>query len=177
MDNDTQKLIDETISKVITEQSNLIQKGSRPQEFDICPHCQEEIYEKSTYSEDGGTTFKHNKCGKVIEYPETTDKIPDWLTSTVKKIKESSVVDGHLPLSGDAKYSTQEPGGEMAAVNLEEVNQTETNEDMVVNSMDTNKMFNGQLRIVNLSNIPLKFSILKINVDTADAFIIRAENV
>jgi hypothetical protein len=181
MDQDTQKLIDETISNVIAEQSNLIQKGSRPQEFDICPHCKEEIYEKSTYSEDGGKTFKHNKCGKVIEYPDTDDKIPNWLTPAfnemLNKIKESSTVDGHLPISGDEKYSKQEPGGQMAAVNLEEINKKESTEVINVNSMDNQKMFDGQVRVVNLSNLNLKFDILKINVDTADAFIIKVQNL
>jgi len=177
IDVDTQNLITETISKVIAEQSNLIQEGSRPQEFDICPHCKDEIYEKHTFSEDGGKTFKHSDCGNVIEYPETGDKIPNWLQSSVNqnKLKESDTIDGHLPISGEEKYSTQEPGGQMAAVNLEE-HQTESNEELLVNSMDTQKMFDGQVRVINLSNLPLKFSILKINVDTADAFIIKVQN-
>lgn len=177
MDNDTQNLINKLVSEVITEQSNLIQRGSRPQEFDICPHCKEEIYEKHTYTEDGGKTFKHSDCGKTIEYPETGDKIPDWLTPSIQL--ELSKLNGNLPPSGELKYSTQEPGGEMAAVNLEEseLNKTETDEAIVVNSMDSQKMFDGLLRIVNTSNLPLKFTISKISVDTANAFIIRTQNI
>ena len=92
------------------------------------------------------------------------------------KIKESGVIDGNLPVSGEEKYSKQEPGGEMAAINLEEEKQHETTEEISIPSINNQKMFDGQLRVINLTNLPLKFNVLRINVDTADAFIITVQN-
>ena len=40
---------------------------SRPVEFWRCPHCQQEIYEKHTYVEEG--IERHSDCGGAITRP------------------------------------------------------------------------------------------------------------
>lgn len=51
---------------------------SRPQEFYRCPHCQQEIFEKHTYVEEG--VERHRDCGGAIKWPPTDwSKIsPEW---------------------------------------------------------------------------------------------------
>ena len=179
MDNDTKQLIDETIAKFVKEQSKPIEIKVRDDKYEVCPHCKSEILEKHEFTEDGGKTWRHSDCKGLIERPDNTDTIPEWLSPIVKELKgidESNVIDGHLPISGEEKYYKQEKGGEMAAVNLEEINNGETHEVIVVNSMDTSKMFDGQIRPINMSNIPLKFNITRISRDGADAFLIRVQN-
>lgn len=45
-------------------------EAQRPVTYHVCPHCQQEIFEKHTYSEDNGLTERHSDCGGVIEWPE-----------------------------------------------------------------------------------------------------------
>ena len=188
VDTDTQKLISETISRFTTE--NLIKKGSRPEEYDVCPHCNKEIFEKHTYSDDGGDTMRHSDCGYVIEYPETDlNEILPWLRPYVekeqqrrRKIKQESATDAYpqdkemMNLSGEAKYSKQQPGGEMLSTGLTESEEGEKIEELVIDAGDYSKMFDGQVRPVNMSNLPLKIKITKITRGTADAFIITIYN-
>jgi hypothetical protein len=51
---------------------------SRPVEFWRCPHCQEEIHEKHTYTQEG--VDYHADCGGPIKPPPTDwSKIsPEW---------------------------------------------------------------------------------------------------
>jgi len=188
VDIDTQKLISETIARFTTE--NLIKKGSRPQEYDICPHCNKEIFEKHTYSDDGGDTMRHSDCGAIIEYPEINlDEVIPWLRPYVaeeqerrRKLKQESATDAYpqdkemMNLSGEAKYSKEQPGGQMQAMGLIENEGGEKVEEIVIDSGDYSKMFEGQIRPVNMSNLPLKFKITRITRDTADAFIINISN-
>ena len=180
MDNDTNKLIAETIAIFVKEQSRPIESKVRDEKYEVCPHCKSEIFEKHDYTEDGGKTWRHSDCKGLIERPDTTDSIPEWLSPIVKAarkdVNESDVIDGNLPIGGEEKYYKQEPGGQMMANNLEEGKDGETRENIIVNSMDTSKMFDGQVRPINLTNIPLKFDITRITRDGADAFLVRVQN-
>jgi len=59
-------LIRRIIGESIDE--NAVIRKQRSEDYSVCPHCHKEIYEKSTYSEDGGATMRHN-CGGVVEFP------------------------------------------------------------------------------------------------------------
>lgn len=39
-----------------------------------CPHCNESIHEKGTYSDDGGTTMRHGPCGGVVQYKPPSEE-------------------------------------------------------------------------------------------------------
>jgi|FAXJ01.1.fsa_nt_gi hypothetical protein len=137
MNKDLQRLITETINKTFGEApEKLIKRGIREIQYDICPHCKTEIYERHEYTEDGGTTWRHSDCKGMIARPETPiEKINDWLLPYVvearaerhaarkamglKTVTESEAVPG-MPPSGEEKYNKQEPGGTMSAVNIEE---------------------------------------------------------
>jgi hypothetical protein len=80
MDKDLKKLIDETVYQFIEN---------------VCL-CGENITDEDEFTDDGGKTWRHIKCGKFINE--------------------------NLPLSGEEKYYQQEPGGQMAAVNVDESN-------------------------------------------------------
>lgn len=75
------------VRQIIGESAVIVKQ--RPVDYYECPHCHEEIQEKGTYSDDGGDTLRHNKCGGVVEYPEIPDsEIVDWLRPYVQKSRE-----------------------------------------------------------------------------------------
>jgi len=47
-----------------------VKEASRPVTYHVCPHCDEEIQEKSTYGAYGGLIDVHRPCGGMIEFPE-----------------------------------------------------------------------------------------------------------
>ena len=62
--------------------------ASARETYDECPHCKQEIYEKSTYSPDGGITFVHRNCGGALLFPEEPlENIAAWLRPSVEKIR------------------------------------------------------------------------------------------
>jgi hypothetical protein len=89
MDKDLQRIIIESVDAFFENAPlKMIEKGTRSQEFDICPHCKKEIYEKHEYSEDGGITFRHSDCKGLIDRPDQPiDDIPNWLKSSVLKVR------------------------------------------------------------------------------------------
>ena len=120
MDKDLEKLITETMKSTFADApEKLIERGLREIQYDICPHCKTEIYEKHEYTEDGGTTWRHSDCKGLIARPETPDEqICDWLRPYVKEARkqrnEARRALGYEPLADD------QPGGQMSAVNVAE---------------------------------------------------------
>lgn len=41
----------------------------------ICPHCNQEIHEKGTYSDDDGKTTRHGVCRKPVRFKPPTDDV------------------------------------------------------------------------------------------------------
>jgi hypothetical protein len=103
---------------------------------DICLCGENNISEGNDYTDDGGLTWRHIKCKKLIssnnivtellrhsvEEAREIRKLARKNKGLMKEVDENPIlpkVDG-LPISGEKKYNKQEPGGQMAAVNIEE---------------------------------------------------------
>lgn len=117
MDKDLKRLIIETINKTFAEApEKLIERGIREIQYDICPHCKTEIYEKHEYTEDGGTTWRHSDCGGLIARPETPlEEVVDWIRPYVEEAREQRKAARRA--LGLAELPNDEPGGTMSAVN------------------------------------------------------------
>ena len=110
MDKDLKNIINESLDQFFeSAPMKKIMRGTREENFDICPHCKQEIYEKHEYTEDGGKTWRHSDCKGLIQ-----------------RLDEN--VAG-LPPSGEEKYYKQEPGGTMVAVNVNETSNVKTAEE------------------------------------------------
>jgi hypothetical protein len=125
MDTDLKKIIDETIEQFFENAPiKMIEKGVREETFDVCPHCKKEIYEKHEYTEDGGKTWRHSDCKGLIRRPPLDPaSIPDWLRPYMDNSLNEYFGSDPSKIgieSGEKKYSEQEPGGQMAAVNCNE---------------------------------------------------------
>ena len=98
MDKDLQKLISETIAKTFAESpEKLVERGVREIQYDICPHCKKEIYEKHEYTEDGGVTWRHSDCKGMISRPETPlDQVASWLRPYVKEARDQQIGRAHV---------------------------------------------------------------------------------
>lgn len=132
MDNETKQLIDEALNKFFkSAPGREIKKGIRPEYYDICPHCKTEIYERHEYTDDGGKTWRHSECKGLIYH----------------SINESEAVPG-MPPSGEEKYSKQEPGGTMSAVNIAE-DSSEEEETQILSPKQAAKFFGGQCIVMN----------------------------
>jgi hypothetical protein len=99
------------IESIIGEaaQSNAVIVKTRPVEYHVCPHCQKEIHEKSTFSEDGGETSKHT-CGGVVEFPEPDYKnLLPWAREMVDQRRARKKAGNPAPKAftvGDTTAST-----------------------------------------------------------------------
>jgi hypothetical protein len=189
MNKDLETLINETIEKTFAAATEkLIERGIREIQYDICPHCKTEIYEKHEYTEDGGTTWRHSDCKGLIARPETPlEQINRGLQPYVAEARQQrqaarralgmeSVIQGacpedateptSLPIGGHEKYDKQQPEGPMSAVNtsgLEEASHNvEQEETKTVASRDYRKFNQMPINIVNTSKIPLRVSITEI---------------
>lgn len=125
MDTALKKIIDETIEQFFENAPiKMIEKGVREETFDVCPHCKKEIYEKHEYTEDGGKTWRHSDCKGLIRRPPLDPaSIPVWLRPYMDKSLNEYFGSDPSKIgidSGEKKYSKQEPGGQMAAVNCNE---------------------------------------------------------
>lgn len=66
---------------------------TRPVEYHVCPHCNQEIFEKHTYMEGdfmAGTAIQHHSdCGGAIEFPPTDwSKVsPEWRAVLEPRLK------------------------------------------------------------------------------------------
>jgi hypothetical protein len=61
----------------------MVEVKQRPVDFEVCPHCQQEIYERHTYTDEDGTE-RHSDCDGAIKRPEPTN-VPDWLKPFMHK--------------------------------------------------------------------------------------------
>ena len=206
MDKDLQKLISETIAKTFAESpEKLVERGVREIQYDICPHCKKEIYEKHEYTEDGGVTWRHSDCKGMISRPETPlDQVASWLRPYVKEARDQrhnarkaldmeAVTNGFapedqtektdLPPSGESKYSKQEPEGPMSAVNIEEVesNRSEREERQSVPPRDYAKLMNGAVRFVNTTKNPVEVMVTEFTsvngASVGKAYIVRINDI
>jgi len=131
MDKSIKKLISEVIDEFFENApEKLIERGVREVYYDVCPHCKKEIGERDDYTEDGGVTWRHNKCKGLLARPQTpSEKIGEWIRPYVKEARKQRSaareamglpnlpkVDG-LPPSGEEKYFTQQPGGTFGTSN------------------------------------------------------------
>jgi hypothetical protein len=120
MDKDLKKLIAETMDKhFAAAPEKLVERGVREIQYDICPHCKTEIYEKHEYTEDGGTSWRHSDCKGLIARPETpleqiNQSFRPFISQARKDRNEAREALGYAPLP------TDEPGGTMMAVNVAE---------------------------------------------------------
>jgi hypothetical protein len=63
-------------------------EATRSETFHVCPHCKQEIHEKSTFSPDGGVTTVHGPCEGLIEFPETPlNEIAAWLRPSAEQAR------------------------------------------------------------------------------------------
>ena len=58
-------------------------EASRPVTYQVCPHCNKEIYERHTWIDgdfmSGEYVERHSDCGGAIERPEAKDALaPEW---------------------------------------------------------------------------------------------------
>ena len=58
-------------------------EASRPVTYQVCPHCNQEIFERHTYIDgdfmSGEYVERHSDCGGAIEMPETDYALaPEW---------------------------------------------------------------------------------------------------
>ena len=191
MDKDLKKLIGETIDGFATaDPEKLIERSIHEIQRDICPHCKKQINEHCEYTEDGGVTWRHSDCKKLIARPKTPiEDVSTWLRPYVseahnqrhearKVLGMESITQGfapndateksELPPSGHEKYDKQQPGGTMSAVNtsgLEEEYQTsEQEESNPVGVRDYVKFKNMPINIVNTSKNPINVTITEITV-------------
>ena len=211
MDKDLKRVVDETILEVFKDASEkLVERGVREIQYDICPHCKKEIYERHEYTEDGGISWRHSECKGLIARPATPmEQISDWFKPYVKEanqvrklarkklemnedlmpeVPDNDTMDsiktlgkgGHpqggpstgdqnlgdkefglqenvagLPPSGEEKYLKQEPGGTMAAVNIEETT-VENKEVQILSPTRDAKFFAGEARFHNVTKMRLK---------------------
>jgi hypothetical protein len=70
----------------------LVVEATRPQKYDVCPHCQQEIFERHTYIEgdfmSGNYTERHSGCKGAIKWPEQPlDNVVSWLRPYVEKTR------------------------------------------------------------------------------------------
>lgn len=76
------------------EKPLMVEKGQRVEEFHVCPHCKQEIYEKHTYIDgdfmSGNYITRHSDCKGAIEFPESIplDEIADWLRPSVEQARK-----------------------------------------------------------------------------------------
>ena len=72
MNNLVRKLLGESTSTKDTPKQVTVRQ--RSVNYDVCPHCDEEIQEKSVYADEhDGALLRHSSCGGAIEYPPV-----DW---------------------------------------------------------------------------------------------------
>lgn len=131
MDKALKRIINESLNQFFKEApEKMVERGVREINYDICPHCKMEIYERHDYTEDGGVTWRHSECKGLISRPLTPlEEISDWLrpyVSEARKQKETAREAVGLPLlpkvpglppSGEEKYDKQEPGGTFGTSN------------------------------------------------------------
>ena len=195
MDKDLKKLIQETLDHTFAEApEKLVERGVREIQYDICPHCKQEIHEKHEYTEDGGVTWRHSDCKGMISRPETPlEQVHRGLQPYVAEAREQrrkarqalglesvqkgfpplDVLPNHpdnLPLSGDKKYckdnQTQLAPFPVNTTGLGEATsqKTEREEHKPVDVRDYVKFMDGLVRVVNTSSIPLEVTITEITV-------------
>ena len=199
MDKDLKRIVTETVNEFFQEApERLVERGIREIYYDICPHCKQEICEKHEYTEDGGITWRHSECKGLIARPETPlEQISTGLRPYVKEARQirklarkqmgmAENVAG-LPPSGEEKYSKQEPGGTMAAVNstslANEASKGVTEKEETVQlpvhgdagAMDRSVIF------LNASNVPLKvtvseFTAMADDVHSVKKYYLRIDN-
>jgi len=207
MDNDLKKLIDATIDETFAAASEkLVERGIREIQYDICPHCKTEIYEKCEYTEDAGVSWRHSRCKGLLARPETPlEQINRSFQPYVaearqqrhaarKALSMENVIQGacpedateptSLPIGGHKKYDKQQPEGPMSAVNtsgLEESDEkTEKDEQHPIASQDYGKFMNGAIKVVNTSHIPIVVAISEftsnVNGAVAKAYIVHIQD-
>lgn len=90
MDKDLKKVIEESLQEFFeSEPAKMIERGTRPEYFDVCPHCKKEIYEKHEYTEDGGKTWRHSDCkGLITRPPLDPSEIPSWLRPYMEQVEK-----------------------------------------------------------------------------------------
>ena len=204
MDKDLKQLISETITETFAKApEKLIERGVREIQYDICPHCKKEIHERHEYTEDGGLTWRHSECKGLIARPETPDEnVAEWLRPYVKEAREERKAarkalgmkemvergfapedqtqqnDPSIPPSGEVKYSKQEPGGTMSAVNIEEAGSQE--ESKRIHSQAHADFMNGAVKVVNTTQIPIEIFISEfssnVNGVEANAYIVHIQD-
>jgi len=65
-------------------------EATRPETYQVCPHCKQEIFEKHVYSDDRGVTMRHSDCGGAIEMPESKvpiEEIATWLRPAIARAR------------------------------------------------------------------------------------------
>jgi len=90
MDEDLKRLINETVEQFFDNSPiKMIEKGTRTVEYDICPHCKKEIFEKHEYTEDGGVTWRHSDCHGLIDRPEEPlESFDGWIQPYIQQARE-----------------------------------------------------------------------------------------
>lgn len=187
MDKALKNLIDEMLDQTFAEApEKLVERGIREIQYDICPHCKQEIYEKHEYTEDGGVTWRHSDCKSVISRPETPlEQINRGLRPYVAEARQQrmearqalgleSVVNGFtpddktlaepdLPVGGEKKYNKQEPEGPMSAVNTSGLEESSTSaahdETATVGVRHFKKFSNMPVNVVNTTKIPVRVTV------------------
>ena len=174
MDKDLKNIINESLDQFFeSAPMKKIMRGSREENFDVCPHCKQEIYEKHEFTEDGGKTWRHSDCKGLIQ-----------------RFDENSIDENvaGLPPSGEEKYNKQEPGGTMVAVNVNETSNVKTAEETKIvparNGIVAGavKFHDGGMTILNVSDAPVKLSVSEFTamvdeVNSVKKYLVKIENV
>jgi len=127
---EVKEMIDETVEGFFnSEPMKMVEQGVRPEYYDVCPHCKEEIYEKHEYTDDGGVTWRHSDCGGLIDRPEEPlENFAEWLRPSIeetraqkREARKKLGISESLPPSGEEKYLKQVDNEmPMSAVNVRE---------------------------------------------------------
>jgi len=82
-------MVSKTVKRMLGESSvgKPVIIKQRSVDYQVCPHCDEEIREKSLFSENMESPYMiHRSCGGKVLLPETdTSEIVSWLRPYVEK--------------------------------------------------------------------------------------------
>jgi hypothetical protein len=72
-------MLGESVSSLDTPKEVIVRQ--RPVDYQVCPHCDEEIHEKGVYADEHApSVLRHRPCGGAIKMPPVDwSKIsPEW---------------------------------------------------------------------------------------------------
>jgi hypothetical protein len=80
----TSNTVKQILGESVTGKSVVVKQ--RSMDYQVCPHCNEEIHEKSLFTESGDSPYMVHSCGGKVLLPETDPStVVDWLRPYVEQ--------------------------------------------------------------------------------------------